>query len=330
MEESSFLNYKNFIYNDDRFTNDRFRMDRIDLDILSLCQMKYDLEPCTPSMLESHEKGPFQFHSDDSPKINSFVAEDKRISYISNSFGHRSEEFKVLDKDKTNILFSGCSQTFGVGLPIEETWPAIVYKWMKENNKESEFGPYQALSFTGGSIEKIVQNIFKYCHTFGNPDIIYFLAPDIDRQVGYGFIDHPNAEENNEIFFIDHAHLRVIPKEELGSRKISQIMSAEATILRVVNCLRMLEIFCISNKIELIWNTWGPENQLYSMIDFKKFRSDTELSEKMLYILEEKEMLLPKSKYEDRARDLSHDGYAAQRYFANRMYSWYLELYEKK
>lgn len=319
-----------FSYDDDEFVNDRFRIDKIDLNIISLSPMTYNIDSCTTSMLKSYGNSPLPFHSDDSPEINSSIVEDERISYVSNSFGHRSDEFQRLDKEKTNILFAGCSQTFGVGLPIEETWPALVYKWMKENNKDLDLGPYQAISFTGGSIEKIVQNIFKYCHLFGNPNIIYFLAPDIDRQTGYGLLDYTDAEKNNDVYFIDHVNVRNVPKEELGSIKISQIMSAEATILRSIYCLRMLEIFCISNNIELIWNTWGPEDKLYRMIDFKKFRSDTELSEKMFYALEEKQMLLPKSKYEDKARDLRHDGYAVQRYFANKMYSWYIELFGKE
>jgi hypothetical protein len=319
-----------FSYDDPSFVNDRFGLDKVDLGILSLNPMKYDLDHCSLPMLKSYSKDPLSFHLEDSPQMNPSIIEDNRISYVSNSYGHRSDEFQRLDKDKVNILFAGCSQTFGLGLPVEETWPSILYKWMKENHSDIDFGPYQALSFTGGSIEKIVQNIFKYCHLFGNPNIIYFLAPDIDRQIGYGLLEYPGAKAINDVNFIDHVNMRTVTKEELGSGKVEQVMSAEASILRSVSTLRMLEIFCISNNIELIWNTWGPEDDLYRMIDFKKFRSDTELSEKMFYALEEKEMLLPKSKYENKARDLMHDGYAVQRYFANKMYSWYIELFVKQ
>ena len=319
-----------FNYDDPKFVNDRFRLDKIDLGILSLNPMTYNLDHCSLPMLKSYNTDPLLFHLDDSPEMNSSIVKDDRISYVSNSYGHRSDEFQRLDKSKINVLFTGCSQTFGSGLPIEETWPAIVYRWMKTNHPDLDLGPYQALSFTGGSIEKIVQNVFKYCHLFGNPNIIYFLAPDVDRQIGYGLLDYPGSKERKDVNFVDHVNMRTVTKEELGSGKVEQVMSAEASILRAVYALRMLEIFCISNDIELIWNTWGPEDELYRMIDFKKFRSDTELSEKMFYALEEKEMSLTKSKYENKARDLRHDGYAVQRYFANKMYSWYIELFGKQ
>jgi hypothetical protein len=319
-----------FNYDGPEFANDRFRIDQIDLNILSLNPMTYNLDHCSLPMLDSYNKNPLSFHLDDSPDMESSIVYDEKISYISNSFGHRSDEFSRLNKDKTNVLFAGCSQTFGSGLPVEETWPSILYQWMKTDNPEVSFGPYQVLSFTGGSIEKIVQNIFKYCHLFGNPNIIYFLAPDIDRQIGYGLLEYPGAKERNDVNFVDHVNMRTVTKEEIGSGKVEQVMSAEASILRSVYTLRMLEIFCIANNIELIWNTWGPEDALYRMIDFKKFRSDTELSEKMFYDLEEKMINLPKSKYENKARDLRHDGYAVQRYFANRMYSCYIELFGKK
>jgi hypothetical protein len=143
-------------------------------------------------------------------------------------------------------------------------------------------------------------------------------------------LEYPGAKEINDVNFIDHVNMRTVTKEELGSGKVEQVMSAEASILRAVSVLRMLEIFCISNNIELIWNTWGPEDAFYRMLDFKKFRSDTELSEKMFYKSEEKMINLPKSKYENQARDQKHAGHAVQRYYANKMYSWYIELFGKE
>ena len=50
---------------------------------------------------------------------------DKKISYKFNSHGFRCEEF---DSTSNSLVALGCSWTFGVGLPIEETWPYIVGK----------------------------------------------------------------------------------------------------------------------------------------------------------------------------------------------------------
>lgn len=50
---------------------------------------------------------------------------DKIIEYKFNSFGFRSEEFTTTDD---NIMFLGCSLTFGTGIPIENTWAYITSK----------------------------------------------------------------------------------------------------------------------------------------------------------------------------------------------------------
>lgn len=44
------------------------------------------------------------------------------ISYNLNSFGYRTKEFSQIDHSAFKILVSGCSFTFGVGLPLEEVW----------------------------------------------------------------------------------------------------------------------------------------------------------------------------------------------------------------
>lgn len=49
---------------------------------------------------------------------------DAYFTYKFNSHGFRCDEFS----DKPSIVFLGCSHTFGVGLPIYETWPYIVSK----------------------------------------------------------------------------------------------------------------------------------------------------------------------------------------------------------
>ena len=49
---------------------------------------------------------------------------DSNITYKFNKHGFRSNEFC----EKDNILFLGCSYTFGIGLPLYKTFPQIVCK----------------------------------------------------------------------------------------------------------------------------------------------------------------------------------------------------------
>ena len=51
--------------------------------------------------------------------------EELKFQYSMNTHGFRSQHFKVLKKEDINILYAGCSMTFGVGLPYEYIWPNL-------------------------------------------------------------------------------------------------------------------------------------------------------------------------------------------------------------
>jgi hypothetical protein len=47
---------------------------------------------------------------------------DKKITYKFNSHGFRCDEFT----EDPSIMFLGCSNTIGIGLPLEDNWPTLV------------------------------------------------------------------------------------------------------------------------------------------------------------------------------------------------------------
>ena len=114
-------------------------------------------------------------------KYNKRLIEKVDISV--NNFLHRSEDFSVLDNSKTNILFAGCSVTFGEGLPESHSWPDYVLT--KLRSEGWDLGPRQVLSFLGGTTDKIVRNVFRYIDQFGKPDYILLLLPDFFRINSY-------------------------------------------------------------------------------------------------------------------------------------------------
>jgi hypothetical protein len=75
-----------------------------------------------------------------------------------NSLGFRSEEFKKVHKGK-HILFSGCSNTYGSGLKLNEIWASRVYKNISEKEECSGFFN---LSVPGAGINHICFNLFRY------------------------------------------------------------------------------------------------------------------------------------------------------------------------
>ncbi len=106
----------------------------------------------------------------------------QKVFYELNNDFHRSESFSTLDKNKTNVLFAGCSVTFGEYLPEGYAWPSHVYNYMKDNF--SDLGEFHVLSYPGGTASKIVSNIFKYLKNYGKPDYIMVLLPDMFRYYG--------------------------------------------------------------------------------------------------------------------------------------------------
>jgi hypothetical protein len=49
---------------------------------------------------------------------------DRKISYTFNSEGFRSDRFT----NNPTVMFLGCSNTIGIGLPVEAIWPTLVAK----------------------------------------------------------------------------------------------------------------------------------------------------------------------------------------------------------
>jgi hypothetical protein len=87
--------------------------------------------------------------------------------------GYRSDNFKK--NTENDIVFLGCSQTFGVGIAQNFTWPKVVLDSIAPNNNLNN------LSLISGAIEEIIYNFFKYCNIYDNPGTVFFLMPEIHR-----------------------------------------------------------------------------------------------------------------------------------------------------
>ena len=79
---------------------------------------------------------------------------DKKNTYSINSKGFRSKEFEP----NTDIIFSGCSFTFGVGIPEDAIWGVQVANNLKMS--------YSNLSIPGDSVMGIINNIYQYFKTY--------------------------------------------------------------------------------------------------------------------------------------------------------------------
>lgn len=179
---------------------------------------------------------------------------DERVFYNLNNYAHRSEDFVFLDQTKNNMLFSGCSSTFGIGLPEKYIWTKQLYHDLPIKNK----GSFQSLGSPGASAERIISNIFKYCNKFGNPKYIFIAFQDYTREIRY---------VESEGRFTNHINVNY----ETLSLDIEEGYDVYL-IFKFQLLYRMLEAYCNSNNIILISTSWDtPTANILSKIFPKSF-----------------------------------------------------------
>ena len=106
-----------------------------------------------------------------------------RIQYKINKDGFRSKHFATLKKENFNILYGGCSWTFGEGLPEEMTWTYQVTQGIK--NKINKNVIDYNLGFMAFSIDLIIKNVMSFIRLYGKPDVIFLCFPDVGRKIKY-------------------------------------------------------------------------------------------------------------------------------------------------
>jgi hypothetical protein len=97
--------------------------------------------------------------------------------YKINSYGFRSDEFTTKHEEK-HIVFSGCSYTYGDSVFLKDSW---TYKLYSEIAKKEKLSGYFNLGSPGASTKQAIDQIFYYIELFGNPNVIFLLMPNPER-----------------------------------------------------------------------------------------------------------------------------------------------------
>ena len=193
---------------------------------------------------------------------NEYYDELDDIHKIINSDGHRGPEFI----DNVDILFAGCSQTYGQGVKDGTIWGELVAK---------ELGlSYNNLSYRGGSVMQIIYNIFNYCQKHGNPKYMLCMFPAFTRS--YVFLDSKILSSGKK----SRKGPYKVSQISLGNKYIKlpaeaeQVIPNEHRVWLNFMFISMLETYCKANNIKLIWTTWqnlyGNDKELLKE-NFKNF-----------------------------------------------------------
>jgi hypothetical protein len=233
---------------------------------------------------------------------------NNQISYSINNIGHRCDDISKLNTSEHNVLFAGCSNTFGDSLPYGTTWDHIIYETI--STKIKNLGAFHSLGYPGGSASKIISNVFKYCYTYGNPKEIFILLPDYSRVLKY---DKKNKE------LLPHIAINYL------SNEVEPDTILEESLFEFQNYCRLLSIYCKSNNINLYISSWDDATTaVMSKVNLNNFYCFN--FKKMDSFLNsfDTESLIKKGfeEYLWDGRDKNHHGLVFHQWFANNFIEW--------
>lgn len=185
------------------------------------------------------------------------------VGYKHNSYGYRCNEF-----GNQKIMFLGCSNTYGMGLKLEHTWPHILSKKLNAD--------YINLARGGDSAQAQVVKAFEFFKEFHNPEVIFAMFPifriespkvkkvleknKVNNEGQYEILQHFFNNEKADIF-----------KYAKAPYNLDNILPREFSIFYTFIFIHILIQYCESNKIKLIWmlNDMGNLEKAKEILNLK-------------------------------------------------------------
>lgn len=167
---------------------------------------------------------------------------DWSVRYSYNSDFFRSDHFKK-DHDGLHVVFSGCSNTEGVGADIEKNWSHLVYSELSKTNKLSG---YFNLGKGGSGWHQVFHNFKVYVDKFGAPDFLFLNHPNILRNYTW-------TEEHTKWHY---DQCTPFYKSMSDSEKIENIRMHRESFPSWVIAMELFVAYCESIGTKLLWTTW--------------------------------------------------------------------------
>ena len=235
---------------------------------------------------------------------------DQRI-YSLNSKGFRTKNFKKYDDHSTKILFAGCSNTFGEALPINFIWPTILKNKMYTIYEDLD--DYN-IAYPAASIHSIVRNVIFFIKKYGKPDYLFIMFPGVNRDLFY------SSEKNdfiNGLIWNEYLSCNKTTQQKFNLNYIE-----ENSILLSTTFLYMIEEFCKSLNINLVWSTWREKDQnLFKDLNFENF---------IILNLEDNKININNFPHWDIAQDGHHPGTSWSIQVADTYFDWVINEKNKK
>lgn len=186
--------------------------------------------------------------------------ERPEYSYDWNSDGIRSVEFST----KPPVVALGCSITLGQGLPVELRWTELLSKKIGK--------PVGNISYSGGSAAQIISSFFGMIKQYKyKPEYVIANFPPFER---FYFID--GKGEKMKDYWLGNKPRK---SKDQAPWDYGATIPYEWVYYNNLNHIQMLEAFCQSNDIQLIWSTWtnslSKEQEDFLLENFNGYVKDT-------------------------------------------------------
>ena len=237
--------------------------------------------------------------------------DDKEVIYNFNNEKFRSDDFISDHNGKKHILFSGCSETEGVGSPLNTVWAKILYDKV---SKDIENSGYFNLGRSGYGWQKIITSFMIYTKKYGFPDYFFILMPNIGRFYKWEI-------EMNHWVYMQNAIRNPFFKLDISDEQQSINFSKEREVfLDWVISWKLFVEYCKSNNVKLVYSSWHTvENKNLQQVNHmfpELFLMD---EDDMAKKFEEKRPGMKTDTHDLRRRD-GHHGILYHEYWAERFY----------
>ena len=179
----------------------------------------------------------------------------KKTSYTSDSVNYKINKYGLRVSDKSpllernlDIMTFGCSFTYGVGIPIEESWTELVFKNL--NFKGLNFG------YPGSSITKVIRHIINIVPFFRPKNIAILLPHFCREEIVYREIGKDSMVTHDFI----PGYLPT-SNDDGGeeAKKFAYSLSFEDRKANVIKNLLLLKYMLQVNNITLYVSSWDRE-----------------------------------------------------------------------
>jgi hypothetical protein len=193
--------------------------------------------------------------------------DDGNVLYEYNKDFFRCDNFT----DKHNgphILFAGCSESEGVGAPIDTVWTKVLLSTLGK-----DLGFY-SIARAGFGWQKVITNFMVYVEKYGVPSYLFILLPNIGR-----FFEWDN--ENNKFLYVQRYPNNSDPeKRQTGGIEMPTENFKEEVLTKQEHrrsfvdfaiSWKLFEKYCEAIGTKMIWSSWDyEENKNYEISKVSK------------------------------------------------------------